>query len=369
LKAALLAKTIAVTRERIATIGSKLIAERVAAHDAAAVARELGALAPRCDIVLVLGASAIVDRRDVVPAAIAAAGGTILHFGMPVDPGNLTLLARLGETAVLGLPGSARSPRRHGFDYVLQRLAAGLDVDRADIMRMGVGGLLKEIPGRPMPRARGAAPRDLPRVAAIVLAAGRSTRMAGRNKLLADIDGAPLVRRVVESVRRSAVAETVVVTGHEHDKVEAALAGLDLRIVHNPDYAAGLSTSLKAGIAALGRDCAGAVICLGDMPEVSPAVIDKLLAAFAAGRGTGRDIAVPVSGTRPGNPVLLGRRHFPALRKIAGDVGARGIVQAKAGAVVEVEVADAGIFLDLDSPAALASYRNERDAAADCGRH
>ncbi len=334
------------------------------------MAKELHALKDRCDLILILGASAIVDRRDIVPSAIVAAGGEIVHLGMPVDPGNLTLLARLGKIPVLGLPGSARSPRIHGFDYLLHRIAAGLDVGRADIMKMGVGGLLKEIPGRPLPRARAAAAPDaLPRIAAIVLAAGRSTRMAGRNKLLADIDGQPLVRRVVENIGRTGVADIVVVTGHERDKVAAALDGLKLRLAHNPRFAKGLSTSLQAGISALGADCDGAIVCLGDMPDIPPDLIDRLIAAFAAGRKNGRDIAVPVFSQKRGNPVLLGREYFSEVGTIKGDAGARGIIEARPDAVIEVDAAGAGIFLDLDTPDALSAYRNDKDAAADCGQH
>ena len=152
-----------VTRARIAALGGSLTTTLVCDHDEAAVAAALAQMQDvGCDIVLVLGASAIVDRRDVVPAAIEQAGGTVEHFGMPVDPGNLMLLARLGAMRVLGLPGSARSARLHGFDWVLQRLHAGLDVTGADLMHMGVGGLLKEIPTRPLPRAA-AAPLVEPR--------------------------------------------------------------------------------------------------------------------------------------------------------------------------------------------------------------
>ena len=105
-----------------------------------------------CDIFLVAGASAIVDRHDVVPSGIEQAGGKVIHFGMPVDPGNLLLTAELDGKPVLGLPGCAKSPKYNGFDMVLERLAAGLPVGRAEIVKMGAGGLLAEIPTRPQPR-------------------------------------------------------------------------------------------------------------------------------------------------------------------------------------------------------------------------
>jgi molybdenum cofactor cytidylyltransferase len=219
-----------------------------------------------------------------------------------------------------------------------------------------------------MPRARAApAPATLPRVAGVILAAGRSTRMRGPNKLLSDIDGAPLVRRVAEAVTNAGLADTVVVTGHEREKVESTLAGLPLRFVVNRGYADGLSTSLKAGVAALGPGIDGALVCLGDMPEIGPALIARLVGAFVPDKG--RDIVIPVRGGRRGNPVLIGRRHFAAIKKLGGDVGARELIQARADAVIEVEVGDDGAFVDLDTPEALADYRARVAAGSDCGRH
>jgi molybdenum cofactor cytidylyltransferase len=368
LKPALVKKTVEVTRAKLAEMGAELAGDAVSEHTEASVSAAIAAAAPGVNVVLVLGASAIVDRRDVVPAAVEKLGGTVVHFGMPVDPGNLTLLARLGTVHVIGLPGSARSPRLHGSDYVLLRIAAGLDVSAADVMRMGVGGLLKEIPSRPMPRARAApAPAALPRLAAVVLAAGRSTRMGGPNKLLADIEGAPLVRRVAEAAFAANPAEVVVVTGHEREKVEAALAGLPVRFVHNARYADGISTSIRAGLGALGDGAAGALVCLGDMPGLAPELIQRLAAAFAPDKG--KDIVIPVRGGRRGNPVLIGNRHFPAIRTLTGDVGARELIQARPEAVTELEIGDDGAFVDLDTPEALADYRARVAAASDCGRH
>src|SRR5262249_57563189 len=103
-------------------------------------------------LVLIFGASAIPDRRDVIPAAIEAAGGNVEHFGMPVDPGNLMLIGSAAGRAVLGAPGCARSPKENGFDWILARLLCGLPVRRSDITGMGVGGLLMEIVTRPQPR-------------------------------------------------------------------------------------------------------------------------------------------------------------------------------------------------------------------------
>ena len=149
----LLDKAADITRSRAAALGCTLDLDIRCAHDAGEIAEAFSRMSESgCDIALALGASAIADRLDVIPAAVLQCGGTVEHFGMPVDPGNLMLLGRIGDMRVLGLPGSARSPRLHGFDWVLRRLVAGLDVTGEDLMRMGVGGLLKEIPSRPLPR-------------------------------------------------------------------------------------------------------------------------------------------------------------------------------------------------------------------------
>ena len=157
-RASVLAKMRGSVEKRLAPLAAQLRAERIVSHDAAAIADAVADVAalPGIDAVLVSGIAATVDRADVVPAGIAAAGGILLHAGMPVDPGNLLLLASLpradSRCPVVGIPTCARSPKLNGFDYVLRRLAAGLEVGAWDIMRMGVGGLLGEIPTRPMPR-------------------------------------------------------------------------------------------------------------------------------------------------------------------------------------------------------------------------
>jgi molybdenum cofactor cytidylyltransferase len=152
LKVSVADKTARVLRERLIPTGAELSEERRVTHDAAAVAEALSALAPRNDLVIIFGASAIADRRDVIPAGLEAAGGVVERLGMPVDPGNLLMLGRLGTTPVLGAPGCARSPRENGFDWILRRLLAGLPITSGDIKRMGVGGLLSEIASRPQPR-------------------------------------------------------------------------------------------------------------------------------------------------------------------------------------------------------------------------
>ena len=354
-------KTLKITAARIAPSGATIVAEKRVPHEQAALAKAIDeVLKAGAELVIVFGASAIADRRDVIPAALEAVGGEIEHFGMPVDPGNLMLIGKARGQAVLGAPGCARSPKENGFDWVLMRLLAGLPVSRADITGMGVGGLLMEIVTRPQPRTE-PQPEKGRRIAAIVLAAGRSTRMGAINKLIAEIGGKPLVRIAAEQALASRASPVIVITGHERERVEAALKGLPVRIVHNPHYAEGLGTSLKAGIAAVAEDADGAIVCLGDMPQVSAALIDKLIAAFDPERGA--LIVVPSIDGRRGNPVVWSRRFFHDLMQIQGDIGARHLIGAYAEAVAEVPVADDAALTDVDTPESLSAVKAEIERA------
>ncbi len=348
-------KTLRVTEERLAPAGARIIAERRVPHDEAALAPAIDELLGLgAELVLVFGASAIADRRDVIPAAIEHIGGAVEHFGMPVDPGNLMLIGNVNNRPVLGAPGCARSPKENGFDWILMRLLAGLPVTRADVTGMGVGGLLMEIVTRPQPRVPVEADGNR-NVAAIVLAAGRSTRMGGPNKLLAELNGKTLVRIVAEQALASKASPVIVVTGHQSSDVEAALKGLNVTFVSNQDFAEGLATSVKAGVSAVPESADGAVVCLGDMPLIDAKLIDRLVDAFAPDRGS--LIAVPVAGGRRGNPVLWSRRFFPELMALDGDIGARHLIAHHAEAVAEVEVEGKSAFLDIDTPEMLADAR------------
>jgi molybdenum cofactor cytidylyltransferase len=184
-------------------------------------------------------------------------------------------------------------------------------------------------------------------IAAIVLAAGASTRM-GRQKLLLPMpDGRALVRLAVEQVLAAGLDETVVVLGADAEAVSAALIGLPVRTVVNPRYAEGQSTSLRAGLDALPGGTEAVVIALGDQPVPDPGVIRRLVTAF---RETGRPVAVPVYRDGRGNPVLFAVALFDELRRVTGDRGGRGIITNDPDRVVEVAV-DAPMPADVDTPA------------------
>jgi molybdenum cofactor cytidylyltransferase len=194
------------------------------------------------------------------------------------------------------------------------------------------------------------------KVAAIVLAAGRSTRMGAANKLLAELGGTAVVRRVAEAALASQARPVLVVTGHQAEAVRSALAGLDVAFVANPDFAQGLSTSLKAGLRALPGETDGALILLGDMPRIAAADLDRLIAAFADEGGEA--IIAPLHDGKRGNPVVWPRAYFAEMLELEGDTGAGRLLAAHADRVRGIDLGTDAILADVDTPEALAELRS-----------
>jgi len=198
-------------------------------------------------------------------------------------------------------------------------------------------------------------------IAAVILAAGRSSRyLAGGgvepSKLVAEYRGEPMVRRVARAALASRARPVLVVTGHARAAVEAALAGLPLAFAFNPDFASGLASSLKTGVAALPEAASGAVVLLGDMPDVEADAIDRVVEAFLARPDA--LAAAPVLAGRRGNPVLLGRALFAHVSRLEGDEGARRLLrEAAPERVAEVQFDDAAVTLDIDTPEDLVAAR------------
>jgi molybdenum cofactor cytidylyltransferase len=194
-------------------------------------------------------------------------------------------------------------------------------------------------------------------IAAIVLGAGRATRFdAGpsETKVVAEIAGKPLIRIVSEAALASRARPVVVVVGHAAEKTAAVLDGLGVHIICAPNFRAGLSRSLQAGVAAVPEGAAGAVVLLADMPFVSARLIDKLIDAFTT--ATEPLAVVPTCAGRRGNPVLIGRKHFAAVNALDGDRGAKQILAS--GEIVECPVDDTSIFVDIDTREDLESARS-----------
>lgn len=357
LKPSVVTKTLRVLDGRLQGTGATVCDDVRVSHETAPLAEAL--LNASGDIAIVFGASAVMDEDDVIPHAIRAAGGRVEHVGMPVDPGNLLVLGDVGGRPVIGAPGCARSPKRNGFDWVLDRLLADITVTRDDVVAMGVGGLLTEAPVRARLRTDSAwAGASSP--AALVLAAGRSTRMGAVNKLLEPVAGVPMVRRAAEAALGSRAEPVIVVTGHEADRVAAALEGLDVAFVHNPDFAQGLSTSLRAGLGALPHGSDAALVLLGDMPLVTSSACDRVLDALGDPQTL---VAVPTAGGRRGNPVAWSRALFPDLMAQTGDTGGRALLARHKDATALVEIGEAAA-LDADTPEALETIRAAQSAAS-----
>ncbi len=339
---------------RLEGLGNKIDSTDEVPHETPALARAIGAMIEGgAELLLIHGASATVDRRDVVPAAIVEAGGTIERFGMPVDPGNLLVLGRIGQVPVVGLPGCAGSPQLNGLDWVLERLVADQEISSQDFAAMGRGGLLKETPDRPQPRRPSPAPSEPSSGAArgaVLLAAGRSERMGKENKLLCRIDGVPLVHRALHSLKGAKIGHIVVVLGHQAAAVRKILDEDDLAFVENPDYEDGLAGSLACGLKALSGVAAVAVM-LGDMPQVRPETIDLLFKTINAADGI--LVALPTWRGKRGNPVVWHRALFEPMIELDGDQGARSLLKRYSAFVAEVPVDDPGVCLDVDTEDAL----------------
>ncbi len=353
-KPSLLTKGEDAVRTRTTALGLDLRSVTTVPHTQTAVADALAK--STADITLILGASATSDRADVAPAALIEAGGTLTRFGMPVDPGNLLFLGSLNDTPVVGLPGCARSPALNGADWVLERLCAGLPVTSDHIAAMGVGGLLKEVPARPQPRRNAAKPSGKPHI--LLLAAGTSTRMRGDNKLLRQIDGEPLVVRTANQLSQSSAGGMTIVINPETTGLTAAVAGQGDQIVTAHDANTGLAASLRAGINALPASASAVIIALADMPDVTAADIDALIAAYDPSNN-----ALIVAPTAPngkrGNPVLFDRRYFEPLASLSGDTGAKALIETETANLCLIP-RGAGVLMDLDTPEAWAAWEAER---------
>lgn len=356
LKPSVMDKTRALLERRLKASRSAVTAEKRVEHSAEAVAAALRETSDAHDMIVVFGASAMTDPDDVIPAAIRLAGGEVTIAGMPVDPGNLLVLGWLDGKPVIGAPGCARSPKENAFDWILNRLLTGERPDQSDAAKLGVGGLLMEIPLRPQPRETVRATAAELKVGIVLLAAGKASRMGGvHHKLLAKFDGVPLVRKSAEVAIASGANHIVAVTGHRAQEVEAALDGLSLEFARNPDFASGMASSIRTGLDQF-SDIDGLCIMLADMPEVTAGDLKALISVFRESRG--QSVVRAVSSGKRGNPVILPKSLFGAIRRLEGDIGARHIIEKSEVEVIDVDIG-AAAHLDVDTPEAIVAAGGE----------
>jgi len=181
-------------------------------------------------------------------------------------------------------------------------------------------------------------------ISAIVLAAGRSRRM-GAQKLLLPLGGQPVIARIVDEVLGSPVDEVVVVVGKDGQQVERALEGRPVRLVVNPDFTGDMLSSVRCGITAMSPQHEAALIVLGDQPGISPSLVIELVRGFRAGS---RAVVVPTYGGRRGHPILLAATYRDEILRDYDAVGLRGLLQAHADDVLELEVSTPAVLEDMD---------------------
>ena len=387
-----LEKTERITQSRLVKREIELVNSVHCPHDIDDLATHLANLNKQIELdkssnawILISGVSATSDRRDVVPQALEQAGGSILRCGIPVDPGNLLMLGTLGGSTVIGIPGCARSLKHNGLDLFMDRLACNVPVTQAWINSLAIGGLRDEIIDRPLPRGSDASSnqskdvsksaQSLP-VTAILLAGGSSERFGSDNKLLAIKDGKPLIFYALDTILSSQIQRIIIVLGHEaldvknhciqyfQDIKEANSTHVEFIV--NTDFATGMASSLRTGISYLlqtnmnenSNTTQSAMVFLADMPHIKPTTINRLIDTLhvTISHPATDDVVNPISAIVPtyngmrGNPVILKPELFDLLLSVDGDTGARSLLKSNPSVVMEMDVNDAGILIDCDTP-------------------
>ena len=184
-------------------------------------------------------------------------------------------------------------------------------------------------------------------IAAIVPAAGMSTRM-GRNKLLLAFEGKALIAQAVDTLLESEVDEIIVVLGHEADKVKAELQGRQVTIVENPNYGQGMSTSIRVGLGAVSSRARAIMIYLADQPLLEPDDVNRLIRAFAEAREHNKSIVVPFFRGKRGNPVILDASYKEAILEVVGEVGCKRVIKRNPDKVLVVEMETDHVIRDVD---------------------
>ncbi len=341
-----------VTRNRLEALDCSLNEEKLIRHDFELIRSEIrSSIESGIDILLISGASAIIDRFDYIPKAILSEGGEIIQYGLAVDPGNLLLIGKVDNTTVIGMPGCARSPKLNGFDWVLQLMMADIPINREELADMGAGGLLMEIASRPLPRAlaRSVSKREK-KVMGVILAAGNSTRMGKDNKLLKNVGDAPLIRNTAIEMLKSDLDTCSIVLGYQSDKVAAVIKDLDIRLILNPMWEEGQASSLRAAINTLDATYSDLLIMLGDLPGIKSSHINSIIEEHLLTDNRKSKITIPSFEGQKGNPVIWGRSFFHDLLNLEGDVGGRTLFSEHPAAINILEMDDPWVVTDADTP-------------------
>ena len=347
-KRSLIEKTKKSIMSRIGNYNSTIMDERVLPHNSASIKNNVVELLENnINCILLFLSTSVTDVNDIVPTVINDLGGKINSFGMPVDPGNLTLSGKINDVDIIVAAGSARSDSLNGFDWHLNCLHANIEVSQEMVNSLGVGGLLKDIDFA-VKRKRVSKTIDTKKsnIAAVVLCAGESKRMGNRNKLLLKVAGKSLIKNYIDNISKSNVSEIVIVTGYQSIEIERELEGYDVKFIHNEKYREGMSTSLNTGINSLSKNINAAIICLPDMPMIGIYEINKLIEYYNP--KIGNEICIATYNDQRGNPVLWDRKYFKKLMQIKGDKGGRYLLPKFLEQSVEVVLGEAVAF-DVDN--------------------
>ena len=344
--------TSTVTKNRLEALDCSLNEEKLIHHDYNMLRSEIrSSIESGIDILLISGASAIIDRSDYIPKAILSEGGEIIQYGLAVDPGNLLLVGKIGKTAIIGMPGCARSPKLNGFDWVLQLLMADIPVNKEELAEMGAGGLLMEIASRPLPRALAkSVNKREKKIMGVILAAGNSTRMGKDNKLLKNIDGSPLIRNIALEITKSDLDSCSIVLGYQSDKVADVIKDLNINLILNPLWKEGQASSLKAALNSLTSSYSDLLIMLGDLPGIKSGHINRIIEEHLSSENRRSKITIPSFKGEKGNPVIWGKSFFHDLSNLEGDVGGRVLFDQHPAAINLIEMDDPGVVTDTDTP-------------------
>ena len=347
-KQSLIEKTKKSIKSRISDYNSTIMDERIISHDYMTIKENVDQLKDsNINCILLFLSTSISDVNDIVPSVIDELGGEIKSFGMPVDPGNLTLNGKIQSVDIVVAAGSARSDSLNGLDWHLNCIHAGIEVTQDMVNSLGVGGLLKDIDfAIKRKRVSKAIDTKKSNIAAVVLCAGESKRMGKKNKLLLQVEGKSLIKNYIEKISKSNVSEIVIVTGHQSDEIAKELDGYDLKFIHNEKYKEGMSTSLNTGINSLSDNINAAIICLPDMPMIGIYEINKLIEYYNP--SIGNEICIATYNDQRGNPVLWDRKYFKKLMQIKGDKGGRYLLPKFLDKSVEVKLGEAVTF-DVDN--------------------
>ncbi len=351
-----------VTRNRLEALDCSLNEEKLIRHDFEVLRSEIrSSIESGIDILLISGASAIIDRSDYIPKAILSEGGEIIQYGLAVDPGNLLLVGKIGKTAIIGMPGCARSPKLNGFDWVLQLLMADIPVVKEELAQMGAGGLLMEIASRPLPRALAKnVNKQEKKIMGIILAAGNSTRMGKDNKLLKNIDGSPLIRNIALEITKSDLDSCSIVLGYQSDKVADVIKDLNINLILNPLWKEGQASSLKAALNSLTSSYSDLLIMLGDLPGIKSGHINRIIEEHLSSENRSSKITIPSFKGETGHPVIWGRSFFHDLSYLEGDVGGRVLFDQHPAAINLIEMDDPSVVTDTDTPEDFKSFLANR---------